>query len=69
MADQIVVMHDGVIEQIGAPLELYDRPANPFVASFIGSPAMNLLEAEIQDSRAIVFKGRTQLGGACDERG
>ncbi|MFY7926279.1 MAG: ABC transporter ATP-binding protein, partial [Aquidulcibacter sp.] len=60
MADQIVVMHDGVIEQIGAPLELYDRPANPFVASFIGSPAMNLLEAEIQDSRAIVFKGQTQ---------
>ena len=47
MADQIVVMHDGVIEQIGAPLELYDRPAKPFVASFIGSPAMNLLSAEI----------------------
>ena len=36
-------MHDGVVEQIGAPLELYDRPANLFVAGFIGSPAMNIL--------------------------
>ena len=45
MADKIVVMHDGVVEQIGAPLELYDRPANQFVAGFIGSPAMNFLPA------------------------
>ena len=43
MADKIVVMHDGLVEQIGAPLELYDRPANLFVAGFIGSPAMNFL--------------------------
>ncbi|WP_159994212.1 ABC transporter ATP-binding protein [Roseomonas sp. 18066] len=43
MADKIVVMHGGHVEQIGAPLELYDRPANVFVAGFIGSPAMNLL--------------------------
>ncbi len=43
MADKIVVMNGGRIEQAGAPLELYDRPANTFVASFIGSPAMNLL--------------------------
>jgi multiple sugar transport system ATP-binding protein len=43
MADKIVVMHDGRVEQIGAPLELYDRPANRFVAGFIGSPAMNFL--------------------------
>jgi multiple sugar transport system ATP-binding protein len=42
MADQIVVMHDGIVEQTGGPLELYDRPANRFVAGFIGSPAMNL---------------------------
>ena len=41
MADRIVVMHDGIVEQIGAPLELYDRPDNLFVAGFIGSPAMN----------------------------
>jgi multiple sugar transport system ATP-binding protein len=43
MADRIVVMHDGRVEQIGAPLDLYDRPANLFVAGFIGSPAMNFL--------------------------
>jgi multiple sugar transport system ATP-binding protein len=43
MADEIVVMHDGHVEQIGTPLELYDRPANLFVAGFIGSPAMNLI--------------------------
>ena len=44
MADRIVVMHDGIIEQIGTPLELYDRPGNLFVAQFIGSPAMNVVE-------------------------
>ena len=44
MADKIVVMQDGLVEQIGAPLELYDRPRNLFVASFIGSPAMNLIK-------------------------
>ena len=43
MADQIVVMRDGLVEQTGAPLELYDHPANMFVAGFIGSPAMNFL--------------------------
>jgi multiple sugar transport system ATP-binding protein len=43
MADKIVIMHAGVIEQIGAPLHLYDRPANLFVAGFIGSPAMNFI--------------------------
>ena len=45
MADKIVVMQNGFIEQIGSPLELYDRPNNIFVAGFIGSPAMNLLQA------------------------
>ncbi len=43
MADRIVVMHDGKVEQIGTALELYDRPANLFVAGFIGSPAMNFI--------------------------
>ncbi|WP_315835941.1 sn-glycerol-3-phosphate ABC transporter ATP-binding protein UgpC [Bradyrhizobium prioriisuperbiae] len=47
MADKIVVMHDGVIEQMGAPLDLYDRPANQFVAGFIGSPAMNFIEGKV----------------------
>jgi multiple sugar transport system ATP-binding protein len=45
MADHVVVMRDGVIEQQGAPLDLYDRPANRFVAGFIGSPAMNFIPA------------------------
>ena len=43
MADKIVVMRDGVVEQIGGPLDLYDHPANTFVAGFIGSPAMNMI--------------------------
>jgi multiple sugar transport system ATP-binding protein len=50
MADKIVVMHDGVVEQVGAPLELYDRPANRFVAGFIGSPAMNFIPARATGS-------------------
>src|SRR6478752_4823156 len=48
MADRIVVMHDGVIEQIGTPLELYDRPDNLFVAQFIGSPAMNIVKGTLR---------------------
>ena len=47
MADQIVVMNDGRVEQIGAPLQLYDRPANLFVAGFIGSPAMNFISGTV----------------------
>ena len=56
MADRIVVMHDGVVEQIGTPLELFDMPGNLFVAQFIGSPAMN------------VFPG-TWRGGAVEALG
>jgi multiple sugar transport system ATP-binding protein len=48
MADRIVVMHDGRIEQIGTPLELYDRPGNLFVAQFIGSPAMNVVNGIVR---------------------
>ena len=48
MADRIVVMHDGRIEQIGQPLELYDHPDNLFVAQFIGSPAMNVVNGKIK---------------------
>src|SRR6478609_4417122 len=48
MADKIVVMHDGRVEQIGAPLELYDRPDNLFVAGFIGSPAMNIVQGTLR---------------------
>jgi multiple sugar transport system ATP-binding protein len=47
MGDRIVVMKDGFIQQIGSPIKLYDQPANKFVAGFIGSPAMNFFEAEL----------------------
>ena len=50
MADRIVVMHDGIIEQIGTPLELYDNPGNLFVAQFIGSPAMNVVAGVLRGS-------------------
>ncbi|MFN4130331.1 MAG: ABC transporter ATP-binding protein [Paracoccaceae bacterium] len=66
MADIIVVMHDGVVKQAGAPLELYDRPANLFVAGFIGSPAMNFLDATVTGG-ALVFADGQSLpvpGGA-----
>ena len=49
MADRIVVMHDGIVEQIGTPLELFDRPGNLFVAQFIGSPAMNVFKGTVQN--------------------
>ncbi len=48
MADRIVVMRDGVVEQVGMPLDLYDRPNTLFVAGFIGSPAMNFLKGAIR---------------------
>jgi multiple sugar transport system ATP-binding protein len=48
MADRIVVMHDGIVEQIGTPLELFDRPRNLFVAQFIGSPAMNVMAGTLR---------------------
>jgi len=59
MADKIVVLHDGIIEQIGAPLELYDRPANLFVAGFIGSPAMNFIRGRVEEGVFRTAKGVT----------
>ena len=57
MADKIVVMHNGLVEQIGMPLELYDRPDNVFVAGFIGSPAMNMIKGRIRGNGGIWFEG------------
>jgi len=59
MADKIVVMNSGVVEQAGPPLELYDRPANLFVAGFIGSPAMNMIEGNIADGSLRTADGTT----------
>jgi multiple sugar transport system ATP-binding protein len=57
MADQVVVMHDGRIEQTGSPLELYDRPANRFVAGFIGSPSMNFIDGTQKDGALVAANG------------
>lgn len=47
MADRIVIMKDGVIQQVGKPMDLYEHPANKFVAGFIGSPQMNFYEVKV----------------------
>src|ERR1700709_2754461 len=57
MADKIVVMHDGIVEQMGTPLELYDRPANQFVAGFIGSPSMNFISGSVKSNGSASFEG------------
>ena len=58
MADRIVVLRDGLVEQVGTPLELYDQPCNTFVAGFIGSPAMNLIAGNAQSTGT-----QTDFGG------
>ncbi|HJU22457.1 MAG TPA: sn-glycerol-3-phosphate ABC transporter ATP-binding protein UgpC [Casimicrobiaceae bacterium] len=74
MADRIVVMREGIVEQAGDPLDLYDKPANTFVAGFIGSPAMNLVPgvARVNGSASVVeFEGGIRLpmpvGARADE--
>jgi multiple sugar transport system ATP-binding protein len=64
MADRIVVMHDGIVEQIGTPLDLYDHPANTFVAGFIGSPAMNFFAGTLSregNQVSVVAEDSTRL--------
>jgi multiple sugar transport system ATP-binding protein len=63
MADRIVVMKSGVIQQVGSPEEVYEAPANMFVAGFIGSPAMNFLPVEA-DGRALRLKDGRKIGAA-----
>ncbi|WP_294157178.1 sn-glycerol-3-phosphate ABC transporter ATP-binding protein UgpC, partial [uncultured Clostridium sp.] len=58
MADRIVVMKDGIIQQIGSPMELYDNPKNKFVASFIGAPQMNFLPVEVKGNEAVFDDGK-----------
>ncbi|WP_209599329.1 ABC transporter ATP-binding protein [Ruegeria sp. HKCCSP351] len=48
LADRVVIMKQGVVQQVGSPTDIYDEPANTFVASFIGNPAMNLVDGEVQ---------------------
>jgi multiple sugar transport system ATP-binding protein len=64
MADRIAVMNDGRIEQLGEPLELYDHPANLFVAQFIGSPAMNVFEGVYRNNAVEALGTRWPANGA-----
>jgi multiple sugar transport system ATP-binding protein len=57
MADTIVILRDGVIEQQGSPLDVYDNPANLFVAAFIGSPAMNLIKGRVEKDAVVAANG------------
>ncbi|MFK7836345.1 MAG: sn-glycerol-3-phosphate ABC transporter ATP-binding protein UgpC [Sulfitobacter sp.] len=59
MADRMIVMNGGIAEQIGTPLEVYERPRTLFAAQFIGSPAMNVLDAEVRDGK--VMLGQTEI--------
>lgn len=72
MADRIVVMNEGLVEQIGAPLELYDKPDNLFVAGFIGSPSMNLIKGTLRregDNAFVLAGDGTKLGLAKETQG
>ncbi len=67
LADKIVVLRDGRVEQIGSPMELYNNPANRFVAGFLGSPSMNFLKHALQDRADVTLGIRPEhlrLGGA-----
>ena len=57
MADKIVILRDGIIEQMGTPLEVYDTPTNLFVAQFIGSPSMNLISGVVQSGHVVTRSG------------
>ncbi|MBP0618016.1 ABC transporter ATP-binding protein [Jiella mangrovi] len=64
MADRIVVMKSGVIQQVGTPEEVYETPANQFVASFIGSPSMNFMPVTVEGERLALSDGHTLPGTA-----
>ncbi|MGI5152376.1 ABC transporter ATP-binding protein [Plantactinospora sp. CA-294935] len=62
LGDRVVIMRGGAVQQVGPPQELYDHPANLFVAGFIGSPAMNFLHAAVEDDRLRTAVGDVPLG-------
>ena len=68
MADRIVVMKDGVVQQIGAPRDIYNSPKNLFVATFIGAPAMNILKVTYDNGSAIVGKTNINLAKDSDKK-
>jgi sn-glycerol 3-phosphate transport system ATP-binding protein len=69
LADRLVVLNGGKIEQIGAPLEVYHTPASTFVASFIGSPAMNLLTGELHGDKLALGPSLIDLAGSAPTSG
>lgn len=58
MADRIVIMKDGVVQQVGKPMELYEHPANRFVAGFIGSPQMNFYDVDVENDQIVFSDGK-----------
>ena len=63
LADRVVVLRDGLIEQVGTPMDLYDHPANQFVAQFIGMPSMNMVDAKAIPSFSALTGGRLPTDG------
>jgi len=61
LADRVVVMNGGMVEQMGPPLELYDKPMSLFVAAFIGSPPMNFLEGTLNTPNALILDDGTEV--------
>jgi multiple sugar transport system ATP-binding protein len=68
MADRIVALHDGIVQQVGTPADIYDRPANVFVAGFIGSPAMNFLSGTLTDGTVRTGGIALRIGGGSDAK-
>jgi ABC-type sugar transport system ATPase subunit len=68
MGTRVAVLNKGVLQQVAAPRELYDRPVNAFVAGFIGTPAMNLIEVPVTDGRALVGDARIDVPAALHGR-
>jgi multiple sugar transport system ATP-binding protein len=68
MGDRVAVLKDGVLQQVDAPKTLYHRPANVFVAGFIGSPAMNLFEGRLEDGRILLPTGSIPVPASAYER-
>jgi multiple sugar transport system ATP-binding protein len=72
LGDRVVVMRDGLVQQVGDPLQLYNQPANRFVAGFIGSPAMNFVDVSVSDNSSSLWVGnpglRVKVPEACTDR-
>jgi len=68
LGDRIVVLKDGVIQQVAPPLEVYNNPCNKFVAGFIGSPSMNFFKSEVSGGKLAAISGSLELSGVTDGR-